>query len=214
MIREAARRGIDDLHAPLGLDKPAAGRPILHSVAAAVLGIATAAIVIGATAWYEAPIRSLPMPPQIATPAAAKSEPVLAVTAPPTPRVQIPATAPPARPTPQVTGSIPQGIDAGKPLDTSEDRPTAAPGRGDRIITIIDGRSGARQEVRIPAGADAASAPLADPDLGDLARTFPSADDAPEPPPQPSRAKPASQKRAAKPGPAMSTNSVLQAPLR
>jgi hypothetical protein len=129
------------------------------------------------------------------------------------PRVQIPATAPPpARPLSQVTGSIPSagGIDAGKALDTSADEPTATRGRADRIITIIDGRSGARQEVRIPASSDAASAPLADPDPTDP--TTPSADEVS--PPAPTRAKPAPQKRAAKPGPTVSTNSALQAPLR
>ena len=50
----------DDLHAPLGLKRPAAGRPILYSVAAAALGIATAAVVFGAAAWYEPLTRSQP----------------------------------------------------------------------------------------------------------------------------------------------------------
>jgi hypothetical protein len=209
----------DDLHSPLGLDKPTAGRPIIHSVAAAALGIATAALVIGAAVWYEPLTRSspAPAPPQAATPTAAKAEPAVAVTAPI--RIQVPAAALPQPPSrPQVTGSVqPDGIDGGKAPDASQS--VAAPGRGERIITIIDGRSGTRQEVKIPAGSDAANAPLADPGPDDLAHAFPSADDAPEPPPPPSRAKPTPQKRSAKPGPTVSTNSVStssasQAPLR
>ena len=201
----------DDLHAPLGLEKPAAGRPIVYSVAAAVLGIATAAVVIGAAAWYEPLTRSLPMPapPQAATtPAVIKPEPAVVVGGPATPRVQVPAQ-PPSRPLPQVTGAIPPAgaLDGGK----TQDQP-AAPGSTDRIITIIDGRSGARQEVRIPAGSDAATAPLRDPGFADLMRTVPDADDTPEPPPQPSRAKPGAPQKRAKP--TVSTNSASQAPLR
>jgi hypothetical protein len=109
---------------------------------------------------------------------------------------------------PQITGAIPPA--------SSHDQPDA-PGSTDRIITIIDGRSGARQEIRIPAASDAANAPLPDPGLApglaDPMRAVPS-DEASEPPPQPSRAKPNAAQKRAKPGPALSTNSAPQAPLR
>jgi hypothetical protein len=198
----------DDLHAPLGLERPAKGRPIVYSVAAAMLGIATAAVVIGAAAWYE-PLTThnlpMPTPPQAAMPDVVKPEPLAAGGA---PRVEMSTTAPTRSP-PQITGAI---APAGAP-DASMD-PPAAPGTN-RIITIIDGRSGARQEVRIPATSDAAPAPPPDPGLADMMRNVPDAEDTPEPVPQPTRAKPtAPQKRAAKPGPSMSTNSAPQAPLR
>jgi hypothetical protein len=195
----------DDLHAPLGLKKPAAGRPIAYSVAAAVLGIATAAIVIGVAAWS----RSLPTPSPAAMPAVVKPEPAAVVDV--TPRVYAPGSAQsPSRQSaqqPQITGAIAPATATPEP---------AAPASTDRIITIIDGTSGARREIRIPATSDTAEPPLPDPGLADLMRTVPGADEAPEPPqPQPSRAKPnAPQKRAAKPGAAMSTNSPSQAPVR
>jgi hypothetical protein len=194
----------DDLHAPLGLKKPAVGRPIAYLVAAAA-GIAAAAVVIGAAAWYAPHTRSLPT--TAATPAVVMPEPSVVVDGPATPRINAPgAPQPPSRPLPQVTGSIPAAGAAPQP---------AAPGSTDRIITIIDGRSGARQEVRIPATSDTADPPLPDPGLADLMRTAPSADEAPEASPQPSRAKPnAAQKRAPKPGASMSTNSAPQAPAR
>jgi hypothetical protein len=198
----------DDLHAPLGLDKPA-GRPIVHSVAAAVLGITTAAVVIGATIWYGPLARSLPTPaPPPATPVVMTPEPTAnAPTTTTSPRVS--GTGVPARA--QVTGSIPPaGGFGGKALDPSQDT-AAAPGRADRVITIIDGRSGARQEVRIPAGSDAENAPAPDPGLANLMHDLPSAEDVPAP--QPPRAKPPTpQKRATKP--VTSTNSASQAPLR
>jgi hypothetical protein len=179
-------------------------------VAAAVLGIAAAAVVIGAAAWYEPLTHSLPTPaPSAAAPAVVKPEPVV-VSAPAAPRAYGPGAAqPPSRPLPQFVPQITGGI---PPAGASpQDQPD--PGSTDRVITIIDGRSGARQEVRIPAGSDAANAPLPDPGLADLMRNVPNIDDAPEPPPQPSRAKPiAPQKRAAKPS--VSTNSAPQAPLR
>jgi hypothetical protein len=213
----------DDLHAPLGLEKPAAaGRSIVYSVAAAALGIAAAAIVIGAAAWYESLAHSLPTPAPAtaATPAAVKPEPAVVVGGSAMPRGYTSGTTqPPSQPMPQgglqgmpqimprFTGSIPA---AGAP---PQDQP-AAPGGTDRIITIIDGRSGARQEVRIPATSDAADAPPPDPGLADLTRTAPSADEGAEPPPQPSRAKPNAPQKRAKPGQTMSTNSASQAPLR
>jgi hypothetical protein len=209
----------DDLHAPLGLDKPVAGRPIVHSMAAALLGIATAAVVIGAAAWYEPFGRSPPAPPQTSTPQAgtptlARPEPAVAATPPAVPRVQVTGTAsPPPRSLPQATGAIPPAgaLEGGKPPDQP-----VAPGSTDRIITIIDGRSGARQEVRIPATSEAAGAPPPDPGFSDLMRgdTVLDADDTPEPLPPPSRAKPNAPQKRAKPGSAMSTNSAPQAPLR
>jgi hypothetical protein len=185
-------------------------------VAAAVLGVATAAVVIGATVWYEPLSRSLPTPAplQAATPVTAKPEPAVAV-APVTPRV-LPGTAVPPQARPQVTGSIPSAVGFdGKAFEPPPDNPPAAPGRAERVITIIDGRSGARHEVRIPATSDAATAPLPDPGLSGLLRggDVLGTDETPEPLPQPPAANPrAPQKRAAKP--AMSTNSVSQAPLR
>ncbi len=168
----------DDLHAPLGLKRPAAGRPLLYSVAAAALGIATAAVVFGAAAWYEPLTHGQPAPPKGATsadtPLMVKPEPPSSASASAIPRVvPVPGTAAPLpRPLPQITGAIsPAGA-----LDGAKDQP-AAP-RAERIITIIDGRSGARQEVRIPATSDATSAPPPDPGLADLMRNVPDADEA------------------------------------
>jgi uncharacterized protein len=205
----------DDLHAPLGLEQPAKGRPILYSAAAAVLGIAAAALVIGAATWYEPLTRSQPTPLQTAAPAVAPAavKPELPAAVGATPRVvQVPGTAAlPARP--QITGAIPPA----RAVDGAKEQP-AAPG-GDRIITIIDGRSGARQEVRIPATSDAANAAPPDAGFADSIRITPEADDAPEPEPQPmpqpSRPKPsAPQKRPAKQGQSLLMNSGPQAPLR
>jgi hypothetical protein len=210
----------DDLHAPLGLEKPAAaGRPIVYSLAAAMLGIAAAAIVIGAAAWYQplthslpTPTPSMPVPATAATPAVVKPEPAVVVGGSAIPRGYTPGTTqPPSQGGPQgmprFTGSIPA---AGAP---TQDQPAAAGGT-DRIITIIDGRSGARQEVRIPTTSDAADAPPPDPGLADLMRGAPSVDEASEPPPQPSRAKPNAPQKRAKPGQTTSTNSASQTPLR
>lgn len=142
----------------------------------------------------------------------AKPEPSVVMDGPATPRVYAPGTAqPPARPLPQVTGSIPPATAA---------PPPAALGSTDRVITIIDGTSGARREVRIPATSETADPPpLPDPGLTDILRTTPDTDEAQElsaqPPPQPSRAKAnAPQKRAAKPGASTSTNSTSQVPVR
>jgi hypothetical protein len=202
----------DDLHAPLGLQRPAAGRPIVYSVAAAALGIATAAVVIGAAAWYDPLSRSLPtpIPPQAAIPAMATPAPAVVVSAPATPRLQIPPTAPPTS-RPQVTGAIPP---ATAPDDSKAPEP-AAPASTDRIITIIDGRSGARQEVRIPATSGTPTAPPPDAGLADLLRggtVLGADDDVPEPLTPPPHAKPSAPQKRAKP--AISTNSATQAPLR
>jgi hypothetical protein len=204
----------DDLHAPLGLDKPAADRPIVHSVTAAVLGIAAAALVIGAAAWYAPLSRNQPAPPQAATPAVVKPEAAAAIGPAATPHaVQVPgAAAPPSRP--QITSILPAGALEGA---ASGDQP-AAPGSTDRIITIIDGRTGTRQEVRIPATSDAASAPLSDLGSADPMRNVPDTDEVPEPRSQTPRAKPNAPQKRAKPGQTSgqttSTNSALQPPLR
>jgi hypothetical protein len=200
----------DDLHAPLGLQRPAAGQPIVYSVAAAALGIATAAVVIGAAAWYDPLSRSLPTPtpPQAATPAMAA--PAAVVSAPAAPRLQVPPTAPPTS-RPQVTGAIPP---ATAPDDSKAQEP-AAPASTDRIITIIDGRSGARQEVRIPATSNTPTAPPPDAGLADLLRggtVLGADDDVPEPLTPPPHVKPSAPQKRAKP--AISTNSASQAPLR
>jgi hypothetical protein len=208
----------DDLHAPLGLDRPAAGRPVIYSVAAAVLGIAAAAVVVGIATWYEPLTRSqpAPAPATAATPARTSPEPVV-VSAPATSRVYAPGTAqPPSRSLPQMTPQIvpqamPNVTGAIPPAGASSQDQAAAAGGTDRIITIIDGRSGARQEVRIPATSDPATP---DPSLADVMRVVPGGDEASEPAPQPSRAKPNAAQKRAKPGPAMSTNSAPQAPMR
>jgi hypothetical protein len=205
----------DDLHAPLGLQRPAAGRPIVYAVAAAALGIATAAVVIGAAAWYDPLSRSLPTPappqtvsPQAAAPVVVKPDAAVVVSAPP--RAQVPAVAPPAS-RPQVTGAIPPATAA----DDGKAPEPAAPASTDRIITIIDGRSGARQEVRIPATSATPTAPPPDPGVDDLLRggtVLGADDDVPEPLTPPPHAKPSAPQKRAKP--AMSTNSASQAPLR
>jgi hypothetical protein len=206
----------DDLHAPLGLERPAVGRPIVHSVAAAVLGFVTAAVVIGAAAWYGPLTRSppTPAPPQVVTPAVTKPAPAVVVNAPAAPRVQAPGTSQtPARPPPQITGSTPPAAPLEGANASPQDQP-AAPGSTDRIITIIDGRSGARQEVRIPVTPEVAHAAPPDPGLTDPMLGFPSADEAPDIPSPPSRTKPNAPQKRAKPGQAISTNSALPVPLR
>ena len=210
----------DDLHAPLGLGKPAAGRPIVHSVAAAVLGIATAAVVIGAGRLVRT-ARPQPAEPRRNLDAAgrdplARPEPAMAASAPAHP-VSSPAASR-HRISPQVTGAIPP---AGG-LDGKASSPPGQAGRaGQRRAHHHHHR---RQERRPPGGADSRDlrvqqiAPLPDPGFSILMRgdTVLGADDAPEPLPAPPRAKPsAPQKRAAtKPGPTLSTNSASQAPLR
>jgi hypothetical protein len=204
----------DDLHAPLGLQRPAAGRPIVHSVAAAALGIANAAVVIGAVAWYDPLSRSQPAtsqttPTQAAAPVVIKPDPAVTASAPSAPRVQVPAVAPPSS-RPQVTGTIPPAAT----LDGGKAQEPAAPASTDRIITIIDGRSGARQEVRIPATSDALSATPPDAGLADLLRggtVLGADDDVPEPITPPHAKSSAPPKRAR---PAASTNSASQAPPR
>ena len=202
----------DDLHAPLGLQRPAAGRPIVYSVAAAALGIATAAVVIGAAAWYDPLSRSVPTPAphQAAIPAMATPAPAVVPSAPAMPRLQVPPTAPPAS-RPQVTGAIPP---ATAPDDGKAPEP-AAPASTDRIITIIDGRSGARQEVRIPATSGTPTAPPPDAGVADLLRggsVLGADDDLLEPLTPPPHAKPSAPQKRAKP--TTSTNSASQAPLR
>jgi hypothetical protein len=100
--------------------------------------------------------------------------------------------------------------------DDSKAPEPAAPASTDRIITIIDGRSGARQEVRIPATSGTPTAPSSDAGLADLLRggtVLGADDDVPEPlSPPPPHAKPSAPQKRAKP--TVSTNSAAQAPLR
>jgi uncharacterized protein len=159
----------DDLYAPLGLTKkPARARLslLVYPVTAGLLGIALAAFVIWVVVGYN-PLGGEPV-------AVAKTElsPVGTDHA-----VKLRPSDSDAAPS-DSTGAISPAEEIAQ-LEaqerTREKGPDqAAAGRGERIVTIIDGRSGARQEVKIPAPAEQpATAPGTDTDLIEMTRDGP-----------------------------------------
>jgi hypothetical protein len=198
----------DDLFAPLGLDKkPVRARltPSLYPVAAGLLGLALATFAVWIMVGHD-PFGGEPM-------AVAKANLGAAT-----------GTAVELRPSqadaaPETTGAInpPEEIAQLKAQERAKEKALdqAAAGRGEQIVTIIDGRSGARQEVRIPATSGTPTAPPPDAGLADLLRggtVLGADDDVPEPLTPPPHAKPSAPQKRAKP--AISTNSATQAPLR
>ena len=158
----------DDLYAPLGLTKkPARARlPLLvYPVAAGLLGIALAAFVIWVVVGYN-PLGGKPVAVAKADPSAEGTDHAVKLR---------PSDSDAAAP--DSTGAISPAEEIARveaPERTKEKAPDqAAAGRGEQIVTIIDGRSGARQEVKIPTPAEPATAPGADTDLIEMTRDGP-----------------------------------------
>jgi uncharacterized protein len=153
----------DDLYAPLGLDKKAARArlsPLVYSVAAGLLGVALATFVIWVLFGHD-PFGGEPM-------AVAKTN-VRVVEPGQAARLRL---SEPDAASPENTGAISPAEDIAQ-LKAPE---RAAPGRAEQIVTIIDGRSGARQEVRIPAlvePAEPANVPGIDSLLAEMTRDGP-----------------------------------------
>jgi uncharacterized protein len=154
----------DDLFAPLGLDnKPARARltPSVYPVAAGLLGLALATFVVWIMVGHD-PFGGEPM-------AVAKAN----LGAAGTPGALRPSeTAPP-----EITGAIgpAEEIARLKAQERAKEKALdlAAAGRGEQIVTIIDGRNGARQEVKIPAPAETAIAPGIDAEFVEITRDGP-----------------------------------------
>jgi polysaccharide deacetylase 2 family uncharacterized protein YibQ len=141
----------DDLYAPLGLDKkPARARlsPLVYPVTAGVLGIGIATFVIWVVVGYD-PLGGEPVAVVKADLSAVKSGAVIML------RPSDSDAAPL-----DTTGAISPAEEIAqlKAQERAREKALgqAAAGRGEQIVTIIDGRSGARQEVKIPAPAQPA----------------------------------------------------------
>jgi uncharacterized protein len=143
----------DDLNAPLGLDKKQAPRripPIALPVAAGCLGLLLGVFVIGSLVGND-PLGG---------------EPMVAVSAglsPDGPMEKKPPVVPKAEGSAPMRAAISPAADPTKPpaREAGAEKPDEKPaektsGRGEQVVTIIDGKSGARQEVRIPASTDPA----------------------------------------------------------
>jgi polysaccharide deacetylase 2 family uncharacterized protein YibQ len=137
----------DDLYAPLGLNnKPAPARrsPVVYALLAGLFGLGLATSVICMVLGYNPFGAALPVVvARSDRPAAADGQ-----------TVRLSPSGDDAA-LPQVTGAISPAGEIAE-LKAQERAREAAPdqaaaGRGERIITIIDGSSGARREVRIPA---------------------------------------------------------------
>jgi polysaccharide deacetylase 2 family uncharacterized protein YibQ len=160
----------DDLYAPLGRNRQAARagwRPLPCPAAAALLGMALATLAI----WLAAGRDPL------------GGEPIAVVKADLRP-VEAAARLRPSQPDlapPESTGAInpAEELVPFKAADrTQEKAPDQFPGRGEQVITIIDGTSGMRREVRIPAPSgpapsDPAASPTPGPQLAEMTRHGP-----------------------------------------
>jgi polysaccharide deacetylase 2 family uncharacterized protein YibQ len=140
----------DDLYAPLGLNnKPARARrsPVVYALIAGLFGLGLATSVICAVVGYS------PFGPAPAVVVAKPDRPAVAGGQ----TVKLRPTEDDAA-SPQVTGAVSSAEEIAefKAQERARDQALdqAAAGRGERIITIIDGSSGARREVKIPAAAD------------------------------------------------------------
>ena len=141
----------DDLNAPLGLRKKQAQSrlpPYAAPVAAGLLGVVLVTFAMWAL-FNNDPLGGEPM-------ATIKID-LTADAGPPPERKPLVATKaenpPPARP-----AVPPPGEARPKPRDQTpekaENGPQEMAGRKEQIVTIIDGKSGARQEVRIPSSTE------------------------------------------------------------
>jgi len=156
----------DDLFAPLGLDKkPARARlpSFLLPVTAGVLGIALATFVIWVMVGHD-PLGGEPMAVAKVNPgAAARTVELRPSETDPTP--------------PEFTGAITPAEEIAqlKARERAKEKALdqAAASRGEQIVTIIDGRSGARQEVKIPGPVDTTISPGIDTALVEITRDGP-----------------------------------------
>jgi len=156
----------DDLFAPLGLDKkPARARlpSFLLPVTAGVLGIALATFAIWVAVGHD-PLGGEPMAVAKVNPGAAAGTAELRPS-------ETEATPP------EITGAITPAEEIAR-LEAQERAKEkaldqAAAGRGEQIVTIIDGRSGARQEVKIPGPVDTTFSPGIDTALVEITRDGP-----------------------------------------
>jgi uncharacterized protein len=153
----------DDLFAPLGQDKkPARARltPSIYPVAAGLLGLALATFVVWVMVGHD-PFGGEPM-------AVAKANLGAAGT----------GNADALRPSPpEITGAISPAAEIAqlKAQERAKEKALdqAAAGRGEQIVTIIDGRNGARQEVKIPAPLETAISQGIDAELIEITRDGP-----------------------------------------
>jgi uncharacterized protein len=156
----------DDLFAPLGLDKkPARARltPSVYPVAAGLLGLALATFVVWVMVGHD-PFGGEPM-------AVAKSNLGAAGTG------NADALRPSETAPPEITGAISPAEEIAqlKAQERAKEKALdqAAAGRGEQIVTIIDGRNGARQEVKIPAPVETAISQGIDAELVEITRDGP-----------------------------------------
>ena len=156
----------DDLFAPLGLDKkPARARlpSFLLPVTAGVLGIALATFAIWVAVGHD-PLGGEPMAVAKVNPGAAAGTAELRPS-------ETEATPP------EITGAITPAEEIArlKAQERAKEKALdqAAAGRGEQIVTIIDGRSGARQEVKIPGPVDTTFSPGIDTALVEITRDGP-----------------------------------------
>jgi uncharacterized protein len=142
----------DDLNAPLGLNKKPVSRrvpPLALPVAAGLLGLLLAVGV----AWSLLGNDPLGGEPMVVVNAGLSPDGTPEKKPPIAPKVEDAAstratTLPAADPITRIVAGEPVAEKSG---DKGLEKPA---GRGEQIVTIIDGKSGARQEVRIPAAAD------------------------------------------------------------
>jgi hypothetical protein len=156
----------DDLFAPLGLDKkPARARlpSFLLPVTAGVLGIALATFVTWVMVGHD-PLGGEPIAVAKVNPgAAARTVELRPSETDPTP--------------PEITGAITTAEEIAqlKAQERAKEKALhqAATSRGEQIVTIIDGRSGARQEVKIPGPVETTISPGIDTALVEITRDGP-----------------------------------------
>ncbi len=156
----------DDLFAPLGLDKkPARTRltPSVYPVAAGLLGLALATFAVWVMVGHD-PFGGEPM-------AVAKANLGAAGTG------NAGALRPSETAPPEITGAISPAEEIAhlKAQERAKEKALdlAAADRGEQIVTIIDGRNGARQEVKIPAPAETAISQGIDAELVEITRDGP-----------------------------------------
>jgi polysaccharide deacetylase 2 family uncharacterized protein YibQ len=162
----------DDLYSPLGLSKkPARFRlpPVVLAVAAGVLGIGFGILAIWVMARND-PFGGEPMAVAKADLGAVEAG-VAAKLRPSQPDAAPDAAAPENTGTISPAEEIAQLKKREKAGEDIQDRATA--GRGEQIVTIIDGRSGARQEVKIPAPIELGIAPAFDGGIVEMTRDGP-----------------------------------------
>jgi uncharacterized protein len=158
----------DDLYSPLGLGKkPARFRlpPVVLAVAAGALGIGLGTFAIWVMVRND-PFGGEPM-------AVARVDLGVA-------EAGVAAKLRPSQPdaaAPENTGTVSPAEEIAlleKREQAGEDiRDRAPAGRGEQIVTIIDGRSGARQEVKIPAPTELGIAPALDGGIVEMTRDGP-----------------------------------------